>query len=414
MIYLHKPYIEQKNKKARLVFDIDIDDEKKQAWFEVDKEYEKYLCDDRVDAIFVGVLNYAMREGHDIKSDSYLTNDIYFKVTEYLIPSLIKYSSLHDIKIDIKTKKAPTNAGGVGTGLSCGIDSLHVVLTKKDLKDKDFALTHVCINNVGAFNECYEDDLDEVRKNAIARSKSLAKELKLPLIVTDSNFAEVIPQMHHKTHTYSSTFAILCLEKLWKVYYYGSSGIDFSYFNLKNNDEDDCCSYELLSLDCFSTKNLKIYSEGGALSRLEKTKDICKSKFFRKYLYVCTAKEENCGVCDKCMRTILSLYAIDKDLTPYKNIFDIDYFYQHKEEYYQFLYNNHVCKVAINEPTYNILIEEDEDFKKFMAQKELENPSMTEAEFYKQEYEKIANSKTFKVGNIIMSIPRKIKSVIKK
>ena len=49
-----------------------------------------------------------------------------------------------------------------------------------------------------------------------------------------------------------------------------------------------------------------------------------------------------------------------------------------------------------------------------MAQKELENSSMTEAEFYKQEYEKIANSKTFKVGNIIMSIPRKIKSVIKK
>ena len=85
MIFLHKPYIEQKDKKARLVFDIDIDDEKKQAWFEVDKEYEKYLCDDRVDAIFVGVLNYAMREGHDIKSDSYLTNDIYFKVTEKLI-----------------------------------------------------------------------------------------------------------------------------------------------------------------------------------------------------------------------------------------------------------------------------------------------------------------------------------------
>ena len=43
MIFLHKPYIKKKDKKARLIFDLEINNEKKSVWYEVEEEYEKYL-----------------------------------------------------------------------------------------------------------------------------------------------------------------------------------------------------------------------------------------------------------------------------------------------------------------------------------------------------------------------------------
>ncbi len=416
MIFLHKPYIKKGKDKSKLVFDITIDKEEKQVWFEVDNEYSKYLCDDRVDAILVGLLSYALRGGHSFSSDSYITDDILFQITEYLIPSLVKYGkNLKDISIDIKTKPAVKNAGGVGTGCSCGIDSMHAILTKSNLKNNKFNVSHLCINNVGAFNECYEEaGIDKVRNERIKKSKEFAKEVNLPLIVTDSNFLQEIYQNHSLTHTYSSTFAILCLQKLWKIYYYGSPGLDFSEFTLKENDLKDPSSYELLSLNCFSTANLKIYSEGGAENRLEKTKDVYKNKLTQKYLHVCTVKENNCSVCPKCMRTILSLYALMDDLKPYCEVFDINYFYEHKDEYFQWLYNEHLFSVKINEPIYYQLLNK-KDFQEFVESKEKERVNeLNPADFYQQKYEEIIYSRTYKIGSAILYFPKKIVCIIRK
>ncbi len=303
MIFLHKPYIKQMNNKSRLIFEIDIDNENKTVFFEVEKKYEKYLCDDRVDAIVIGILSYAMRNNHDIKSDSFITDEIYYKLTEYLIPSLVNYSqNLKMIKIDISTKKVlKTLRGGVGAGCSCGVDSMYAIFHDKNKILADLKITHLCINNVGAFNECYKKrGIEKVREERIKKAQSFAKELGIPLIISNSNFSKEIHQNHLLTHTYSSTFAILCMQKLWRVYFYGSSGYDFSKFSLENNDEVDCSHYELLSLDCFSTSSLKIYSDGGALTRIDKIRDIADNDFVKKYLHVCTVQENNCNVCDKC------------------------------------------------------------------------------------------------------------------
>ena len=83
MIYFEKPYIKHGKNKSKLIFEFNIDKERKKVWFEVDNEYEKYLCDDRIDAIVIGMLSYAMRNNHDIKSDSYLTDEIYYKITNF-------------------------------------------------------------------------------------------------------------------------------------------------------------------------------------------------------------------------------------------------------------------------------------------------------------------------------------------
>ena len=194
MITINKPYIKKEKNKSRLIFDFKIDKEKKQIWFEVENEYSKYLCDDRVDAIVVGLLNYAMKNNHNIKSDSYITEELFYKLKTYLIPALSKNAEdLHNININIKTIEAVNNAGGVGTGCSCGIDSMHAILNHLDIKEKQFKLTHLCINNVGAFNECYsESGIEKVRKERTKESEKFAKEIGLPLIVTDTNISNII------------------------------------------------------------------------------------------------------------------------------------------------------------------------------------------------------------------------------
>lgn len=418
MIFLRKPYIKKSKNKSKLIFDLEVDGEEKSVWFEVDKEYEIYLCDDRVDPILVGVLSYAMRKGHDIKTDSYITDDILFRVQEYLIPALIKGSSnLKKIKIEGKTKKALSNVGAVGTGCSCGIDSIHAYVTKTKQKSKKFNLTHLCINNVGAFNECYgKNEMDNVRKKRIQKSKEFAREVQLPLIITDSNFQTEIPQMHHLTHTYSSAFAILCLQKLWGIYYYGSSGMGIDQFSVKDNDKKDCESYELLSLDCFSTSKLKIYSEGMCQNRLEKTEDIYQHDLLKKYLHCCTTSDKNCGTCPKCKRTILSLYALTEHLDEYSKVFDITYFNDHKEEYFEWLCIEKEFEVKITAPIYDRCMQKKE-FRIYVEKRNQKKEKAQEAEeynYYKEECNKILNSTTYKTGKIVVWLPYKIKSFIHK
>lgn len=165
--------------------------------------------------------------------------------------------------------------GAVGTGCSCGVDSFDAIYMHYNTEFLSHNLTHLCINNVGAFANCYHEyGQDKVKDERYKKAQELADELGLPLIKTDSNFMESFEQDHIKTHTFSSIFAVYMLKKLWKTYYYGSSGYDYTSFSLKNIEDIDSAQYELLSLQCLSLRELKIYSEGGEKTRFEKVQDI--------------------------------------------------------------------------------------------------------------------------------------------
>jgi len=65
----------------------------------------------------------------------------------------------------------------------------------------------------------------------------------------------------------------------------------------------------------FSDENLTVIHDGCEAVRAEKVAAIADDAVAQKYLRVCTAKIEgqyNCGCCEKCMRTMTSLYAIGK------------------------------------------------------------------------------------------------------
>lgn len=192
-------------------------------------------------------------------------------------------------------------------------------------------------------------------KNAVfERAVKVANELNLPIVKTDSNISEAFIQNHLLTHDYTSMFAVFCLQKLWKLYFYGSSGKDFSYFKLKDNSKSSSSIYELLSFHCFSTQNLMLQVDGGAQNRLEKIKDIVDNEIVQKYLHVCLTDSVNCSSCAKCKRTLLMLDSLGK-LDFYNEVFDVERYKKNKAKYLRWLYREHLVGDIMNEPTYQVL-----------------------------------------------------------
>ena len=363
MIKILKPYIKNCNDKTRIYCNINVNNENKVVWFEVENKYSKYLVDDRIDAYVIGLLNYAMRINENIESDVPITEDLLYNIETTLIPSLSKYGkSLHSIKIVAPTIAPIKEGEAVGTGCSCGIDSFDAIKNHLNSKYKGMNITHLCLNNVGAFNECYKEyGIEKVKTERYKITEEVAKELKIPLIKTDSNFGDEFPMNHYLTNTYSGCFAIYMLQKFWKKYYLASAGLDYSKFTIIDNDIEDSAHYDLLTLQCFSHEGIRIYSESGEKNRIEKTLNIADFKLAQKYLHVCISKPYNCGICTKCRRTLVSLDAINK-LNEFKNVFDINYYNNNKVEYYDWLFNEHVNKNEMNEPSYQILSKR-KDFK---------------------------------------------------
>lgn len=354
MIIIGKPFISSNAAKTRCICDISVDGMIRSVWFEVDSKYKEYLVTERADAYVIGLLHWCMLNRHDIKCQVPVTEELLYNIKTILVPSLAKYANnLHAIKIDAEV--APALKGEeVGTGCSCGIDSFDAIYNhyKSDYPNMD--LTYLCINNVGAFNECYDDyGREKVKEERYQKVDVVSKELGIPIIKTDSNFAETFPQIHLYSHTYSSVFAIYMLKKLWKTYYYASSGMDYSKFSLSDLDP---AHYELLSLQCFSTSGIRIYSEGGEKERIDKTRDLVDFEPAQKYLHVCLAKPYNCGVCSKCRRTLVTLDMLDK-LDNFKEVFDIGYYKKHREEYYKWLVSQHSFGDLMNEPVYQEMLE---------------------------------------------------------
>ena len=96
-------------------------------------------------------------------------------------------------------------------------------------------MTHVCIYNNGSINNCYgKENIPFIKQKVFERAEKVAKEINLPLLKLESNFQNVVPQNHLRTHTYMDALAIYSLQKLWRVWYRGSGYYSFGNFSLEN------------------------------------------------------------------------------------------------------------------------------------------------------------------------------------
>lgn len=332
MIRIEKPYIEYKGDDATLNTYISIDGNREKVWFKVNRKFGQYLCDERGDAYLVAVLHYAITNGHDIELDVPVTEDLLYNIETYLIDGLVAYNpSFHRsrIKAEVASEALP-NAGAVGTGISCGVDSLFALARESNPLFPNHKITHLTFNNVGSHGE--GEKARALYKDRLQLPKRFAEEYGYEFVASDSNLMDVIKQSHFYTHTYSSMFPVLCLQKLYSVYYYASAGYRYDEFTLQSKKGRCCGSYELLSLPVFSTHQLRIYSQGENMTRMQKLKRVTEYAPSYKYLNVCLKDGDNCGRCEKCVRTMTGLDALGK-LDLYHDVFDVDYYKSHKTWY---------------------------------------------------------------------------------
>lgn len=335
VIEIGKLSIENDCNRVRVSSFVSVDGGVFPLWFSVPVKYKKYISDNCADAFVVTLLNLAMREGWDIHSQTPITKSLYFKLTKNLLPTLCANSPrFHCPKILAETiPDVRESFGAVGTGISCGVDSLHVLaLYGHECKDDDMRVTHLVCNNVwpsgSAGGKRHQDQLAFVRK--------FADVFGYELIDVDTNLYEDFFQNHLFAHTYVNLGAILVLNGFWGKYYYASSGLGpKNSLNISNIEYRDCSYYDLFLCSNLSPVGAHFFSLGADVDRFSKMKILAEFPPAWKWLNVCgDVLGKNCGRCGKCCRVLTMLDALgDEKLYRFRESFDIEYYLKKRHWY---------------------------------------------------------------------------------
>jgi hypothetical protein len=331
MLTIYPPEIIERENETVLQATFECGDTKDTLWFSTTKEFGRYLCHERGDAFLVAMLLYAMKRGEDIRILAPISERLYYTLTKHFVKVIADmFPGYHRVQIIAEIAGQLENAGGVGTGLSCGIDSFCTVIEHTDEScPPDYRLTHLTFFNVGASGDYGGEHARDLFHQRIEAVRPCADELHLPLVTLDSNINEILGMNFVQTHTYRNVAAVLALQKLFKIYYYSSSSTlqEFELNYLYSGRTD------VYSLDMLSTESTEFFSSGEIYSRVEKTNIVSTHPLSYKYLNVCVAAETNCSRCHKCQRTLLALDVIGK-LDLYDRVFNLNDYRAHRSKYF--------------------------------------------------------------------------------
>lgn len=332
MLTIYPPEIIERENETVLQAAFECGNTKDTLRFSTTKEFGKYLCHERGDAFLVAMLLYAMKRGEGIHILAPISERLYYTLTKHFVKVIADmFPGYHRVQIiaEIATGQLE-NAGGVGTGLSCGIDSFCTVIEHTDEScPPDYRLTHLTFFNVGASGDYGGEHARDLFHQRIEAVRPCADELHLPLVTLDSNINEVLNTNFVPTHTYRNVAAVLALQKLFKIYYY-SSGYSLRQFEFNHSDSSH---YDVYALDMLSTDTTKFFSSGEIYSRVEKTEIVSTHPLSYKYLNVCVAAETNCSRCHKCQRTLVTLDLLGK-LDLYDKVFDLNDYRMRRSKYF--------------------------------------------------------------------------------
>lgn len=331
MITIGKPYIEEHSATVRLCADILLKDEKKTFYFEVEKKYRPYLCTEVSDAFLVGILNYAMFNGEDIKVEGKVSERLLYQIHTYFLVTLpvVRPHAYKKINVEAELYTGEIHTeGAVGTSASGGVDSFYTISVHTGNVLTSYKLTHLLIAN--QFNHyTSEEDTRKKFRDLLSKSQGIADNYGLELMGIYTNHNDFLFDGFVQEYSLRICSYALALQKLFGVYYV-SSGVPFGEFDFANHDSD---GFDVLNLSLMSTNNLTFYSSGGEVWRTQKIKKFADDPFIQSHLKVCNNDDDqNCCTCEKCMRTMLSLDIIGK-LPEFKNSFDISAFQRGRFKY---------------------------------------------------------------------------------
>ncbi len=333
-LVISKPYLEDVSEnKVRLVSLIKTDGIGKKEYsmfLEFEKEYKEYLSYEVADCFLVGLLLYAMQHNLNVYSEAPISERLFYQLTEYLMPAISKNIPFYK-NVSIKAPLANYKFNGefAATGISCGVDSFYTILKNQNHSEESgLNVKYLTYFNAGASGMYGGARARRIFEKRAEKFRKVAEELNCKFVTVDSNMSEFLHQNHEATHVFRTLCIPLALQKLFKVYYF-SSTFEYSKFKFEKFDPS---FYDILTMPNISTDNLRFVLVGGETTRQGKVNFISNFDVVKRNLNVCIWKANNCGVCIKCMRTLLNLYIAGK-LEDFKTCFNVKKFKRNKGLY---------------------------------------------------------------------------------
>lgn len=218
----------------------------------------------------------------------------------------------------------------VGTGISCGIDSLCTIydhFEKED--DPEFRINSLFLFNCGTHGDFENPETQKLYERRYEMNKKAADDMGLPVYQVSSNlhaFTHRIGEL--KVGHFALWSCALAFEKVIRKYYIPSTGYNYEDIKKYSGQAHDFSMAEFCEpylIPLVSTEVMEICIDGSQYRRSQKTERIADWDIAHKHLNVCVATKDgsNCSVCTKCLRTRMTLDAMGK-VDQFASVFNLD------------------------------------------------------------------------------------------
>ena len=325
------PFFERNQYMVRIVANIVIENgcEKtnKMLWYETSDKWASMFVYERADAFLVGLIPFIARNGGKVVCEAPVSAHLLHNLRYLLSPVLPQFHpDLVELDIEAKEDSTLFSANGaynVGTGCSCGIDSMATMAIYSGSTVPDsLRVNHLTFFDVGS-----HEKKEELARARTTLAEKCADFMGVPLVKISSNIDDFSAGFSHiAIHTFRSMSAVLVLQKLFAAYHYASA---YPISKFKISSEGIAYADEYV-LRCLSTESTRLYSSLPPLNRQNRTAVVSEFAIAAKFLNVCVRDICNCGLCFKCARTMFQLDLIGK-LDVFKEVFDVGAYHRNKK-----------------------------------------------------------------------------------
>lgn len=325
LVEIGAPTLCHSGENSTLQCSIRFDGEEHLMTISVPAAYGQYLVHERADAFLVVMLPLVARRGGHVKVHAPVSAYLLHNLRHLLSPALPLYSSLfHPLEIEAEADDTEFHGTHVGTGCSCGVDSLATVLTYTEPgTPASMKVDTLCFFNAGAHG-CMkpEEERKKLCEDRDRLMRAFAEDIDLPLLRVDTNMQDFADGCWHLHNcTFRNAACVLALQKYFRAYHVASE-VPVNLFELDAGDP--ALSDEFL-VPRLSTESSILYSALAIQDRFARTAVLADSPLAHRHLNVCLESAVQCGRCIKCVRTMFMLEQMGK-LEKFDGVFDVKAF----------------------------------------------------------------------------------------
>ncbi len=339
------------NGKTTFSVQLEGDQIERRLWFRFDEKFEEYLCKDRCDGVVVCLFLSAMKWGYDVIESPYpISEKLYYHLKWHVIPQFYRVAgkAYPRIRLEMPLTRESYHGTRNATGMSRGVDSFATLYEYgKCCELEDYRVDLLTHFQTGAHHGIDfwdwtpkgKETPQELYEHQMGKTQEFCDRYGYELLYVDSNLDQVLKQVfedrkHGRTQATRNLGMALLFQKGIRRYYHASTHtLDEFCFSIMQEQGE----YEQWLIPLLSTESTELYEANQDWSRIEKLKKLCDFEECHDYLQVCVVQSGNCGICSKCMRTLVQLDALgDEALEKFRNSFDIDtYRREHRAKWFR-------------------------------------------------------------------------------